>query len=85
MAPTAFLTPNMMEPYLLFTFTGVVLGGLTSLPGALLGSTIVGIVANVTAVAFDPDLAVLVVFALLLAVLLLRPQGLLGEPEVARL
>lgn len=84
-APTAFLTPNMMEPYLLFTFTGVVLGGLTSLPGALVGSVIVGIVSNVTAVAFDPDLAVLVVFGLLLAVLLLRPQGLLGEPEVARL
>lgn len=85
LAPTAFLSPAMMDSYLLFTFTGIVLGGLTSLPGALLGSIIVGIISNVTIVAFSLEAGVLVVFAILLIVMLLRPQGLLGKPEAVRL
>jgi branched-chain amino acid transport system permease protein len=85
LAPSAFLAPAMMEPYLLFTFTGIVLGGLTSLPGALLGSVIVGIISNVTIVAFNLEAGVLVVFAILLIVMLLRPQGLLGKQEAVRL
>lgn len=85
LAPTAFLAPSMMEPYLMFTFTGIVLGGLTSLPGALLGCVIVGVISNVTTVAFSPEVGVLVIFTLLLAGMLLRPQGILGKPEAARL
>jgi branched-chain amino acid transport system permease protein len=85
LAPTAFLEPTMMDSYLLFTFTGIVLGGLTSLPGALLGSVIVGIVANVTTVALSPEGGVIVVFGILLASMLLRPQGLLGKPQAVRL
>ncbi|HET6299976.1 branched-chain amino acid ABC transporter permease [Microbacterium sp.] len=85
LAPSAFLAPAMMEPYLLFTFTGIVLGGLTSLPGALLGSVIVGIISNVTIVAFNLEAGVLVVFVILLIVMLLRPQGLLGKQEAVRL
>jgi branched-chain amino acid transport system permease protein len=85
LAPSAFLEPTMMDSYLLFTFTGIVLGGLTSLPGALLGSVIVGIVANVTTIAFSPEVGVIVVFGMLLASMLLRPQGLLGKPQAVRL
>ncbi|GGL94754.1 branched-chain amino acid ABC transporter permease [Nakamurella endophytica] len=85
LAPSSFLAPSTMESYLLFTFTGIVLGGLTSLPGALLGSVIVGVVSNVTIVALSLEAGVLVVFALLLVVMLLRPQGLLGRPESVRL
>ncbi|MBO9577600.1 MAG: branched-chain amino acid ABC transporter permease [Microbacteriaceae bacterium] len=85
LAPSAFLAPSMMESYLLFTFTGIVLGGLTSLPGALLGSVIVGIVSNVAIVAFSLEAGVLVVFAILLIVMAVRPQGLLGKQEAVRL
>lgn len=85
LAPTAFLAPAMMDAYLLFTFTGIVLGGLTSLPGALLGCVIIGMISNVTIVAFSPEAGVLVAFAILLIVMLIRPQGLLGKPEAVRL
>jgi branched-chain amino acid transport system permease protein len=85
LAPSAFLAPSMMESYLLFTFTGIVLGGLTSLPGALLGSVIVGVVSNIAIVAFNLETGVLVVFAILLIVMLVRPQGLLGKPDAVRL
>jgi branched-chain amino acid transport system permease protein len=85
LAPSAFLAPAMMDTYLLFTFTGIVLGGLTSLPGALLGSVIVGIVSNIAIVALSFEAGVLVVFLILIGVMLLRPQGLLGKPEAVRL
>ncbi|TQM11076.1 branched-chain amino acid ABC transporter permease [Pseudonocardia kunmingensis] len=84
-APTAFLSPTMMDSYLLFAFTAVVLGGLTSLPGALLGGVIVGVVSNITAAVMDPELAIVVVFGLLMITLLVRPHGLLGQPQSARL
>lgn len=84
-APTAFLFPSMMDSYMMFVFTGIVLGGLTSLPGALLGCVIVGVISNVTIVSFNFELSVVVVFALMLSGMLLRPQGLLGKPEAARL
>ncbi len=61
------------------------LGGLTSLPGALLGSVIVGIVGNIMSIAFSPEIGVVVIFGLLLASMLLRPNGLLGKAQVERL
>lgn len=85
LAPSAFLLPSMMDAYLMFTFTGIVLGGLTSLPGALIGCVIVGVISNVATVAFSPEVGVVVIFVLLLASMLLRPQGLLGKPESVRL
>ncbi len=85
LAPSAFLLPSMMEPYLMFTFTGIVLGGLTSLPGALIGCVIVGVISNIATVAFSPEVGVIIIFVLLLFSMLLRPQGLLGKPESVRL
>jgi len=85
LAPSAFLLPAMMEPYLMFTFTGIVLGGLTSMPGALIGCVIVGIISNVATVAVSPEVGVVVIFILLLLSMLLRPQGLFGRPESVRL
>lgn len=85
LAPTAFLFPTMMDSYILFVFTGIVLGGLTSLPGALLGCVIVGVISNVAIVMFNFELSVVVVFVLMLAGMLLRPQGILGKPVAQRL
>ena len=80
------LTPGMVTTtFMIPAFTGVVLGGITSMQGAVAGGFLLGIVSQaaiqiVTTYNLDvpgpPQLAVLVV---LLAVLLVRPQGLLGR------
>jgi len=85
LAPSAFLLPTMMDSYIMFTFTGIVLGGLTSFPGAMLGCVIVGIISNVTIVAFNFEMSVVVIFVLMLIGMLLKPQGILGKPDAVRL
>jgi branched-chain amino acid transport system permease protein len=80
------LTPGLVtSTFMIPAFTGVVLGGITSMVGAVVGGFALGIVSQaaiqiVTSYDLDvpgpPQLAVLVV---LLAVLLVRPQGLLGK------
>jgi branched-chain amino acid transport system permease protein len=78
-----FFTPGFMTSgVLLASFTGAVLGGMTSLPGAFLGGILVGIAHNVGPELFPSSIsgsAELTVFGLLLLVLLVRPQGLLGS------
>ncbi len=70
--------------FLIPAFTAAVLGGMTSLPGAFLGGIIVGVIEAVgtSAPLFEgiPGTpGTLLVFIVLLAVLIVRPQGLLGE------
>ena len=78
-----FFTPGFMTSgILLASFTGAVLGGMTSLPGAFVGGVLVGIAHNVGPELFPSFIAgsaELTVFGLLLLVLLVRPQGLLGS------
>jgi branched-chain amino acid transport system permease protein len=83
-APTTQLTPGLFTQAALFpALTGAVLGGLTSLPGAVFGGLVVGIVQSVASVYATnlgvpgPDTAI--VFVILLAVLFFRPQGLLAK------
>jgi branched-chain amino acid transport system permease protein len=82
---TGSLTPGIMTSgYLIPAFTAAVLGGMTSLPGAFLGGVLVGITQSVaTNAEFFQDIpgtpSTLVVFLVLLAVLVVRPQGLLGK------
>ena len=73
----------MTAGYLIPAFTAAVLGGMTSLP-AFLGGVIVGIVQSVaTSAEIFQDIpgtpSTLIVFLVLLAVLIVRPQGLLGK------
>jgi branched-chain amino acid transport system permease protein len=64
-------------------FTAAVLGGMTSLPGAFVGGAVVGIAQSVALKAdwfrSIPSADTLVVFVILLAVLVIRPQGILGK------
>ena len=82
---TGSFTPGVMTSgYLIPAFTAAVLGGMTSLPGAFLGGVLVGIVQSVaTNAEVFQDIpgtpSTLIVFIVLLAVLIVRPQGLLGE------
>jgi branched-chain amino acid transport system permease protein len=60
-------------------FTGVVLGGFGSVPGALLGGLIVGIIQSVSSVYLPTQLQNLIVFIVFVMTLVYRPAGLLGR------
>lgn len=80
----AFGPGALTVAFLIPAFTAAVLGGMTSLPGAFLGGIIVGVVEAVgtSASVFDSipgSPGTLLVFLVLLAVLIVRPQGLLGQ------
>lgn len=72
-----FLTQQALIP----AFTGVVIGGVTSLPGAAIGGMVVGVLQSLggTSALDFPGSSSLVVFLLLLTVLLVRPQGLFSR------
>jgi branched-chain amino acid transport system permease protein len=74
-----FMTLSVLIP----SFTAAILGGMTSLPGAFIGGAIIGIAESVAlkATIFSgiPAPDTFIVFVILLAVLIVRPQGLLGK------
>jgi len=73
------ISPLSATPYLGKAFVVCVLGGLGSVPGAVLGGLILGLVESFGALAFGPEHAVTLSFALLILFLIFRPQGLLGK------
>lgn len=86
-APQVFLEPNFMFGVLIYAFAAAVLGGVDSPLGAVLGGLVLGVSENVAAVYIDvvgSDLKILVPLALIVSVLLVRPQGLFGSKVVAR-
>jgi branched-chain amino acid transport system permease protein len=76
-APVVSLTPDMGETILVQTFVVVVIGGVGSFPGAILGGLIAGEIISITSM-FNPGYAYVMLFAVMTLVLVLRPQGLLG-------
>jgi len=84
LAPALLLDPFfMMEPFLK-GFAAAILGGLNSLPGAIVGGLILGVAESLAGgyvtVAFKNTLA----FVVIIGVLLVRPEGLLGEEFIER-
>ena len=75
------LTPESLEFSLLlvFGFIAAVIGGLESLPGAVLGALILGLVLAAVQIYISGALVFIVAFLLLLLVLIVRPQGFLGS------
>jgi branched-chain amino acid transport system permease protein len=78
-APTYYIHPQAGHSFLLKAFTICVLGGLGSVIGATVGGVIIGIVEALSSTYLSTDWKDVVVFALFLAVLLFRPQGLFGK------
>ncbi len=76
-APVVSLTPDLGESILVETFVVVVIGGVGSFPGAVLGGLIAGEILSLTSMV-DPSWSQVMLFAVMTLVLLLRPQGLLG-------
>jgi branched-chain amino acid transport system permease protein len=66
-------------------FTAAVLGGIGSIPGAMLGGLILGITESMTAAYFSSEYKDVVAFSLLVLILLFKPTGLLGKPEVEKI
>ncbi len=83
-APTTFLDPNMMLNVLLKAFAAAVLGGFTSLPGAVIGGLLLGSSENLIAVYVSTDLKSVFSFILIVVVLMVRPYGLFGRAERKR-
>jgi len=73
------LTPAMGPGYTLLAFVIVIVGGLGSMNGALLGGVLIGLSEALAGLFFIPSAKSMFSFALLIVVLLLRPRGLLGD------
>ena len=76
-APVVSLTPDVGESILVQAFVVVVIGGVGSFPGAVLGGLIAGEIISITSM-INPGYAYVMLFAAMTLVLLVRPHGLLG-------
>jgi len=76
-APVVSLTPDGGEAILVQTFVVVVIGGVGSFPGAVLGGLIAGEIISLTSM-INPGYSYVMLFAAMTLVLLVRPHGLLG-------
>jgi branched-chain amino acid transport system permease protein len=79
MTPFFYIAPQVGLPFTLVAFVTVVLGGLGSVPGALVGGLIIGLVESLGEVLLPaPSMKQMATFSVFLLILLIRPQGLLG-------
>jgi branched-chain amino acid transport system permease protein len=75
------VTPSLGPAYTLLAFVIVITGGLSSMPGALLGGILIGLTEAIAGLLFDPSAKSMFSFAILVLVLLFRPQGILGKKQ----
>jgi branched-chain amino acid transport system permease protein len=78
LTPMFYVFPGVGTLFNLTAFVVVVLGGMGSVPGALLGGLIIGIVEALSSTYISLDLSQLFTFLIFLAVLFIRPSGLFG-------
>jgi branched-chain amino acid transport system permease protein len=83
-APTVGLEPAMMDQIGVFAFAAAILGGFGSLAGAVVGGFVIGIVSNLIAAYVSTNLQLSLIFAFIIALLYVRPQGLFGVEAVSR-
>ncbi|MFL5032768.1 MAG: branched-chain amino acid ABC transporter permease [Xanthobacteraceae bacterium] len=77
--PTYYVNPHAGNAFVLIAFTIVVLGGMGSVAGALVGGLIIGVVESLSGLYFGESLGQVGIFVIFIAVLLFRPSGLFGE------
>lgn len=76
--PSYYVNPSAGNAFVLVAFTIVVLGGMGSVPGALVGGLVIGVVENLCSLFFGESLGQIGIFVLFIVVLLVRPSGLFG-------
>jgi branched-chain amino acid transport system permease protein len=77
--PTYYVNPHIGNGFVLVAFTIVVLGGMGSVTGALIGGLFVGVVESLCGLYLGESLGPIGIFIMFILVLLLRPSGLFGE------
>jgi len=84
-APVVFLDPGMMSGVLIYAFAGALIGGIDNPAGAVLGGFIVGVLENLIGTyVVGTELKLTVALVLIVAVLIVRPSGLLGKTIVMK-
>jgi branched-chain amino acid transport system permease protein len=86
-APVVFLDPNMMQGILLYALAAAVLGGIDSPLGAVVGGLTLGVLLNLLGTyvsTLGGEMRLVAGLAVILAVLIVRPAGLLGKTAVRR-
>jgi branched-chain amino acid transport system permease protein len=78
------LSPFMGFPYMIAAFVIIILGGLGNLTGSLIGGLILGLLETYGVALTSPNYRSILVYGVLIAVLLVRPQGLLGRARIVR-
>lgn len=76
--PTYYVNPMVGDAFVLVAFTIVVLGGMGSVPGALIGGLVIGVVESLSGLFLGESLGQVGIFIIFIAVLLVRPTGLFG-------
>jgi len=76
--PFFYVNPRVGNAFVLVAFTIVVLGGMGSVPGALLGGLVIGVVESLSGLYLGDSLGQIGIFAIFILVLLFRPTGLFG-------
>ena len=76
--PTFYVSPLVGNAFVLVAFTIVVLGGMGSIPGALVGGLVIGVVESLSGLYLGESLGQIGIFLIFILVLLVRPTGLFG-------
>jgi branched-chain amino acid transport system permease protein len=76
--PSYYVNPTAGNAFVLVAFTIVVLGGMGSVPGALIGGLVIGVVESLSSLFLGESLGQIGIFLIFIAVLLVRPRGLFG-------
>ncbi len=76
--PSYYVNPQVGSGFVLVAFTIVVLGGMGSFAGALVGGLLIGVIESLGGLLLGESLGQVGIFAIFIAVLLFRPQGLFG-------
>ncbi len=82
--PKLFLDPAMMFSPLMKAFAAAVLGGMTSITGAILGAWLLGVIEVLVGAYISTEFQATIAFVIIIVVLAVRPQGLLGTPEIKK-
>lgn len=78
-APVAAVTPTLGDSYLVKGFIAVVVGGMGSIVGAIVGSVLIALLESFIGFYFDPSVANLMIFVIVMVVLLVKPKGFFGN------
>ena len=83
-APITFVDVNMMFEVLIKGLAGAVVGGFTSLPGAVVGGIMIGVIESFSSVYLSSVFSDSIAFVAIVVVLMLKPEGLFGKPAVKK-